>query len=93
MRAKRLAYRTLSINVTDTVTHGVEPTKGHVKDIVDLDWHKISIEEALRRERSSETQGLDNNQAQSRLQQNGKNVLSPPPTHHVRKMYITIVSD
>ena len=73
--------------------HGVEPTKGHVKEIADLDWHKISIEEALRRERTSETQGLDNNQAQIRLQQNGKNVLSPPPTHRVRKMYVSLVSD
>jgi sodium/potassium-transporting ATPase subunit alpha len=76
----------LSINVTDTITHGVEPTKGHVKDIADLEWHKITPQEALQRLGCSETQGLDDNQAQRRLQLNGKNVLSPPPTHHFRKM-------
>jgi sodium/potassium-transporting ATPase subunit alpha len=81
-----LAYRTLSIQVTDTVSHGVEPTKGHVKDIADLEWHKISAHEVLRRLRSDEAQGLDNNQAQRRLQENGKNVLSPPPTHRFRRM-------
>jgi Cation transporter/ATPase, N-terminus len=92
LHANRLAYRTLSIGVTDTVTHRVEPPTTHVKDIADLDWHKIPIEEALRRQQSSQTQGLNNNQAQSRLQQNGKNVLSPPPTHRVRKMYLSLVS-
>ena len=60
--------------------------KGHVKDIADLEWHKISAQEALRRLRCDESQGLDNNQAQRRLQENGKNVLSPPPTHRFRKM-------
>ena len=76
-----VGYRTLSINVTDTLSHGVEATKGHVKDIAELDWHTLSVEETLQR------LGLDNNQAQRRLQQNGKNVLSPPPTHRFRKMY------
>ena len=86
MYAKTAAYRTLSINVTDTVTHGVEPTKGNVKDIAELEWHKISGQEALRQLRCHESQGLDNNQVQRRLQQNGKNVLSPPPSHRFRKM-------
>jgi len=76
----------LSINVTDTITLGLEPARGHVKDIAELEWHKISPQEALRRLRCSETQGLDENQAQRRLQLNGKNVLSPPPTHRFRKM-------
>ena len=86
MYTKNVAYRTLSIHVTDTVAYGVEPIKGNVKDIADLEWHKISGQEALRRLRCQESQGLDNNQAQRRLQQNGKNVLSPPPTHRFRKM-------
>ena len=81
------AYRTLSIHVTDTVTHGVEPSKGHVKDIADLDWHIISADEALQRQGCHPNNGLDSNQAARRLQQNGKNVLSPPPTHRFRKMY------
>jgi sodium/potassium-transporting ATPase subunit alpha len=76
----------LSIHVTDTLSHGVEAQKGHVKDIAELEWHKISTEDALHRLRVSPSQGLDGAQAARRLQQNGKNQLSPPPTHHVRKM-------
>jgi magnesium-transporting ATPase (P-type) len=83
-----VAYRTLSIHVTDTVTYGVEPSKGHVKDIAELDWHIISTDEALQRLGCHPTNGLDGNQAARRLQQNGKNVLSPLPTHRVRKMYV-----
>lgn len=86
-RSLTVAYRTLSIHVTDTVTHGVEPSKGHVKDIAELDWHIISVEEALRRLGCHSANGLDGNQAARRLQQNGKNVLSPPPSHRFRKMY------
>jgi hypothetical protein len=82
-----VAYRTLSIHVTDTLSHGVEATKGHVKEIADLEWHKIDAEDALHRLRCSPSQGLDGAQAQRRLQQDGKNQLSPPPTHRFRKMY------
>lgn len=80
-------YRTLSIGVTDTIQHRYEPGKGHVRDIADLEWHKISAADAVRRLRSSETQGLDNNQWKRRIEQDGKNILSPPPTHRFRKMY------
>lgn len=79
-------YRTLSIQVTDAVSYGVEPSKGHVQDIAELVWHKIPIEEVLRRLQSDETRGLNEAEAQLRLKRNGKNVLSPPPTHHFRKM-------
>jgi hypothetical protein len=85
-----VGYRTLSINVTDTLSHGVEATKGHVKDIAELDWHTLSVEETLQRLGCLQAQGLDSNQAQRRLQQNGKNVLSPPPTHRFRKMYFNL---
>jgi sodium/potassium-transporting ATPase subunit alpha len=36
----------------------------------------------------SETQGLTNDQAQRRLQENGKNILSPPPTRLFQKMHV-----
>jgi magnesium-transporting ATPase (P-type) len=78
----------LSINVTDTISHGVEPSKGNIKAISELDWHVLSVHEALQRLGSSETQGLDDNQAQRRLQQYGKNILSPPPTRRIRKTYL-----
>jgi Cation transporter/ATPase, N-terminus len=81
-----IAYRTLSIRVTETVDHGVEPTKGHVQEIAELQWHKISVDEVIERLGSSAMTGLDENLAQLRLQRNGKNILSPPPTHRFRKM-------
>ena len=81
-------YRTLSIHVSDTISHGVPPAKGPIKTIAELDWHMLPSQEALQRLGSSETQGLDNNQAQRRLQQYGKNVVSPPPTNHIRKTYV-----
>jgi hypothetical protein len=82
----------LSIHVTETVAHGVEPTKGHVQEISELEWHKIPVEEALHRLGSSAQGGLDDNQAQTRLHRDGKNVLSPPPTHRFRKMYLLVYS-
>ena len=81
-------YRTLSIHVSDTISHGVPPAKGPIKTIAELDWHMLPSQETLQRLGSSETQGLDNNQAQRRLQQYGKNVVSPPPTNHIRKTYV-----
>jgi hypothetical protein len=80
-------YRTLSIHVSDTLTHGVQPAKGNIKAISELDWHLLPVAEALQRLGSSETRGLDDNQAQRRLQQYGKNILSPPPTNHIRKTF------
>lgn len=78
-------YRTLSIHVSDTITHGVQPAKGNIKAISELDWHLLPVAEALQRLGSSETRGLDDNQAQRRLQQYGNNIISPPPTNHIRK--------
>ena len=78
-------YRTLSIHVSDTVTHGVQPAKGNIKAISELDWHLLPVAEAVQRLGSSETRGLDDNQAQRRLQQYGNNIISPPPTNHIRK--------
>jgi sodium/potassium-transporting ATPase subunit alpha len=77
----------LSIHITDTIQRG-EHAKGNIKDISELEWHTIAAQEAIRRLGSSETQGLDNDQAQRRLQQYGKNILSPPPSRHLQKMYI-----
>jgi sodium/potassium-transporting ATPase subunit alpha len=52
-----------------------------------VDWHKISVEEALTRLAVSPKTGLDKAQAQRRLQQNGKNVISPPKTNMFRKVF------
>jgi sodium/potassium-transporting ATPase subunit alpha len=55
-------------------------------EIADLDWHKISVDEALARQSVSPKAGLDKAQAQRRLQQNGKNVISPPKSNLWRKV-------
>jgi sodium/potassium-transporting ATPase subunit alpha len=81
-----VAYRTLSIHVTDTVEHGHPATKGNVKELSELEWHKISAHETASRLRVNESQGLDGNQAERRLREQGKNTLSPPPKHRFRKM-------
>jgi sodium/potassium-transporting ATPase subunit alpha len=51
-----------------------------------LDWHKISVKEALARQSVSPKTGLEKSQAQRRLQQNGKNVISPPKSNLWRKV-------
>lgn len=80
----------MSINVTESISHNLPPTKGNVKNITDLEWHALPANEALRRLRTSDTSGLDNEQAQRRLQENGKNILSPPPTNHIRKTHLLL---
>ena len=72
--------------MTDTVEHGLPASKGNVKELSELEWHKISAHEATRRLRVNESQGLDGNQAERRLREQGKNTLSPPPKHRFRKM-------
>lgn len=77
----------MSINVSETITRGKPHVKGdgNVKSLSELEWHLIHADEAIRRLRSSETRGLDNDQVERRLKENGKNILSPPPSNRVRK--------
>jgi len=81
----------LSINVTESISRNLPPTKGNIKNITELEWHSIPANEALRRLRTSDTSGLDNEQAERRLKENGKNILSPPPTNRIRKTYPLVV--
>lgn len=46
---------------------------------LELDWHKISIDEVYRRLSTSPTQGLSQEQVQRRIQEYGSNSLTPPP--------------
>ena len=52
-----------------------------------MDWHKITAEEALTRLGVSPKVGLDKPQAQRRLQQHGRNVISPPKSNILRKIF------
>ena len=55
-------------------------------ELTALDWHKISTEEALTRLAVSPKTGLDKPQAHRRLQQHGKNVITPPKSNLLRKV-------
>lgn len=54
-------------------------------DLTDLDWHYVSIDEALRRLGASPKTGIDTPQAQRRAARYGPNQISPPPNRMVRK--------
>jgi sodium/potassium-transporting ATPase subunit alpha len=79
----------VSISVSDTIARG-EPAKGNIKTISELEWHLISTQEACQRLGTNESQGLETNQFQRRLQQYGKNILSPPPTRRIAKTYVPL---
>jgi len=55
-------------------------------DLSDLDWHLISIDEALRRLAVAPKTGLESVQAQRRASQFGANKISPPPSRMLRKI-------
>ncbi|TFY54358.1 hypothetical protein EVG20_g9732, partial [Dentipellis fragilis] len=79
-------YRTLSIHVNTKASSGDDSEKEAVKDLINLDWHKITSDEALRRLGVSPKTGLDSTQAQRRIATHGKNQLSPPPSHTLRRV-------
>jgi len=55
-------------------------------DLSDLDWHLISIDEALRRLAVAPKTGLESAQTQRRAAQFGANKISPPPSRMLRKI-------
>ena len=52
----------------------------------ELDWHRISVDEALLRLRVAPKAGLEAAQAQRRVAQYGANQISPPPNRVFRKV-------
>ena len=55
-------------------------------DLSDLDWHHVSIDEALRRLGVSPKTGIDTTQVQRRVAQYGANQISPPSSRMLRKV-------
>ena len=55
-------------------------------ELIALDWHKISIQEALTCLAVSPTAGLDEAQAQCHLKQYGRNVISSSRRNMLRKV-------
>lgn len=83
-------FRTLSIQLSEgglaEKTKRKKETKA-VKDLDDLDWHKLSSAEILTRLGASPSSGLDSQQAKRRLDQYGKNQMSKPPNRWARKAF------
>ena len=62
------------------------PLISHTTDLSDLDWHNVSVDEALRRLGVSPKTGIDAPQAQRRTARYGPNQISPPPSRMLRKV-------
>ncbi|KAF1801111.1 hypothetical protein FB192DRAFT_1429110 [Mucor lusitanicus] len=86
-----IAYRTLSITVSEHQAKKVKPTKKSKKDLAEdlssASYHKISLLELTQQYRSNTEQGLDTSQAVSRVAEYGKNAISPPPSNWLRKFF------
>ena len=89
-------FRTLSIQLSQdgiaaAGTHKSKKSRQKgLREIADLDWHKLSAEETLSRLGSSRTAGLDAEQAKRRLDSDGPNVISKPPNRWLRKLFTYI---
>ncbi|KAH9965074.1 sodium-potassium ATPase [Russula compacta] len=81
-----IEYRTLSLHLENSKSDHDKASKGAVKDLSELDWHHVSIDEALRRLAVAPRNGLDTAQAQRRAAQYGANQISPPPSRLLRKV-------
>ncbi|KZO92976.1 sodium-potassium ATPase [Calocera viscosa TUFC12733] len=84
-----IEFRTLSIQIEETQDGAASVKEARapvVKELLDLDWHVLSPADVLQRLSTSQGAGLDQAQAARRLQQNGKNVISPPPSNMLWKI-------
>ncbi|KAN0129017.1 sodium-potassium ATPase [Lactarius tabidus] len=79
-------FRTLSLQLETGNAQPANNGTNTVKDLSDLDWHNVSIDEALRRLGVSPKTGIDASQAQRRAARHGPNQISPPPSRMLRKV-------
>ena len=56
-------------------------------ELSSLDWHRITPEELFSRLSTEPSRGLSNEQIKRRLAEHGRNVPSPPPTHHFKTIF------
>ncbi|KAK9320200.1 hypothetical protein V1517DRAFT_356108 [Lipomyces orientalis] len=57
------------------------------KELSELDWHTVSLNELYTRLSTSPVEGLSIEQVQRRLAECGKNTPSRPPSHHLRDLF------
>ncbi|KAI9451513.1 sodium-potassium ATPase [Lactarius psammicola] len=79
-------FRTMSLQLESGKAQPTSNGKNAAKDLSDLDWHHLSIDEALRRLGVSPKTGIDTPQAQRRAARYGPNQISPPPSRMLRKV-------
>ncbi|KAF8263726.1 sodium-potassium ATPase [Lactarius quietus] len=79
-------FRTLSLQIETRSAQPANNGTNTVKDLSDLDWHNVSVDEALRRLGVSPKTGMDTPQAQRRAARHGPNQISPPPSRMLRKV-------
>ncbi|CEJ02702.1 hypothetical protein RMCBS344292_16699 [Rhizopus microsporus] len=86
-----IAYRTLSITVSENQAKGVTKSKKSQKnlaeDLSNVSYHKLSIIELEQQYRTSAVSGLGLDQITSRVKEHGKNAISPPPNNWFKKVY------
>ncbi|WVF73077.1 hypothetical protein IAT40_007896 [Kwoniella sp. CBS 6097] len=71
-------FRTLSIDVTETQRKPISAQKGAVKDLADLDWHRLTTDEITQRLSVNPKVGLDAEQVKRKTAKYGPNAVSPP---------------
>ncbi|KAF2440321.1 calcium ATPase [Karstenula rhodostoma CBS 690.94] len=85
-----ITYRTLSIEVDEAQNKKQEVVKKAKEragvDLVDLEWHTISVDELLRRLSVTLGQGLSPEQVTRRLTEHGKNKMTRPPSGRFTKI-------
>ncbi|OAX78430.1 hypothetical protein ACJ72_07263, partial [Emergomyces africanus] len=84
-----ITYRTLSYNINGDLKkadHSNKKDSKHVRDLEQLDWHLISVDELFQRLSTSPSQGLSVEQVARRTSEYGKNKPTPPPSGLFRKI-------
>ncbi|KAK0634214.1 hypothetical protein B0T14DRAFT_508558 [Immersiella caudata] len=84
-----IQYRTISIDIDDYNRRNriaKKADKAATTDLADLEWHTMSVDEAVRRLSTSVDQGLSQDQAKRRTAEFGKNAPEPPESHRVQEI-------
>lgn len=83
------ACSTLSIHVTDSLRHPeqTEAKRTAVRELTELDWHKLDASEVCQRLNVSPKAGLDREQVKRRLHAHGYNEMTPPSNNVLLKWF------
>ncbi|CAG8634495.1 10506_t:CDS:1, partial [Paraglomus occultum] len=71
-------YKTLTIKLEEARTKTIEVDDKRIKDELDINYHKLTLNELGLRFATSISSGISSASAARRLQRNGKNIISPP---------------